>query len=138
MHVKSLKDCIRKILIKFIQFNVQLYLSFLLSFVAICRPGYYSQSKRYHESRVSVEPCFMCDFGFYQPHYGKTKCLQCPLNMTTDNRGSIDIYDCLPIHDNETDDCRTDPCLNGGRCSHNTEIGFVCECLDYYFGKTIT
>ncbi|XP_018392761.1 PREDICTED: sushi, von Willebrand factor type A, EGF and pentraxin domain-containing protein 1-like [Cyphomyrmex costatus] len=108
MHAKSLKDCI-----------------------PICRPGYYSRRKRYHGSHVSMKPCFACDFGFYQPNYGESQCLPCPSNATTEKRGSIDISDCLPIRDEEIDDCRTDPCLNGGQCLRE-ESGYICECHEYY------
>lgn len=85
-----------------------------------------------------MEPCFACDFGSYQPSYGQTQCPPCPLNTTTERRGSTDVSDCLPIYYGETDDCRTErPCLNGGRCLQD-ESGYVCECRDYYVGKTLT
>lgn len=103
---------------------------------AVCRPGYYSRRKRYHGSRVGMKPCFACDFGFYQPNYGQSQCLPCPSNVTTEKRGSIDISDCLPIRDEEIDDCRTDPCLNGGRCLRD-ESGYVCECREYYVGTLL-
>ncbi|EFN68310.1 Sushi, von Willebrand factor type A, EGF and pentraxin domain-containing protein 1 [Camponotus floridanus] len=111
MHVKSLKDCI-----------------------PMCRPGYYSQHKRYHGSRLATQPCFACDIGFYQPSYGQTQCSPCPFNTTTEKRGSANIHDCLPIHD-KIDDCRTDPCLNGGRCVVQDEGDFACECQEYYVGS---
>ncbi|RLU26420.1 hypothetical protein DMN91_000214 [Ooceraea biroi] len=111
MHVKSAKDCI-----------------------PICRPGYYSRRKRYHGSRLAMEPCSACDIGFYQPNYGQTLCLPCPFNTTTENRGSAAINDCLPLHDTEIDDCRTDVCSNGGRCVQD-ETGFVCECNKYHVGS---
>ncbi|KAL0114992.1 hypothetical protein PUN28_010511 [Cardiocondyla obscurior] len=109
MHAKSLKDCI-----------------------PVCRPGYYSRRKRYHGPGLGLEPCFTCDIGFYQPNYGQNQCLPCLLNTTTEKRGSIDINNCLLIH-NE-DDCRTNPCLNEGQCLPD-ESGFVCECREYYVGS---
>ncbi|KAM0734376.1 Sushi, von Willebrand factor type A, EGF and pentraxin domain-containing protein 1 [Formica fusca] len=112
MHVKSLKDCI-----------------------PMCRPGYFSRHKRYHGSRLATEPCFACDIGFYQPSYGQTQCSPCPFNMTTEKRGSANIDDCLPIHDKEIQDCRTDPCLNGGQCVVQDEDSFACECQEYYVGS---
>ncbi|XP_011871381.1 PREDICTED: sushi, von Willebrand factor type A, EGF and pentraxin domain-containing protein 1-like [Vollenhovia emeryi] len=111
MHAKSLKDCI-----------------------PVCRPGYYSRRKRYHGLRLGTEPCFTCDIGFYQPNYGQSQCLPCPPSTTTETRGSADVNDCLPIRNEEIDDCRTDPCLNGGRCLRD-ENGFVCECREYYVGS---
>ncbi|KAG5311324.1 SVEP1 protein, partial [Acromyrmex insinuator] len=133
MHTRALKDCIRKILKPEMRDSALLYIS--LSFpTAVCRPGYYSRRKRYHGSRVGMEPCFACDIGFYQPNYGQSQCLPCPSNVTTEKRGSIDISDCLPIRDEEIDDCRTDPCLNGGRCLRD-ESGYVCECREYYVGS---
>ncbi|KAL6256847.1 hypothetical protein P5V15_011783 [Pogonomyrmex californicus] len=115
MHAKSLKDCI-----------------------PLCRPGYYSRRRRYHGSHLGMEPCFACDVGFYQPNYGQNQCLLCPSNATTEKRGSVNINDCLAIRDvgshEEFDDCRIDPCLNGGRCLQD-ESGFVCECHEYYMGS---
>ncbi|XP_071636943.1 sushi, von Willebrand factor type A, EGF and pentraxin domain-containing protein 1 [Temnothorax longispinosus] len=111
MHAKSLNNCI-----------------------PVCRPGYYSRRKRYHGLRVGMEPCFMCDIGFYQPNYGQIQCLPCPSSATTERRGSTDVNDCLPIRDEEIDDCRTDPCVNGGQCLRD-ESGYVCECREYYVGS---
>lgn len=102
---------------------------------AMCRPGYYSRYKRYHEPRLATEPCAACDIGFYQSNYGQTQCLPCPFNTTTKKRGSANIDDCLPIRDEEIHDCRTDPCLNGGQCMIQDEDGFACECQEYYVGK---
>ncbi|XP_012216127.2 sushi, von Willebrand factor type A, EGF and pentraxin domain-containing protein 1 isoform X1 [Linepithema humile] len=110
MHVKSLKDCI-----------------------PVCRPGYYSRRRRYHGSRLAMEPCFACDIGFYQPNYGQIECLPCPSNTTTERLGCTSVSDCSPMRDKEID-CRTDPCLNGGRCLQD-ESGFVCECLEYFMGS---
>ncbi|EFN77937.1 Sushi, von Willebrand factor type A, EGF and pentraxin domain-containing protein 1 [Harpegnathos saltator] len=111
MHAKSLKDCI-----------------------PICRAGYYSRRKRYQGSGMAMEPCFTCDIGFYQPNYGQTQCMPCPLNTTTERRGSTDIGHCLSLYDKEIDDCRVDPCLNGGRCVQS-ENDFVCVCQEYYVGS---
>ncbi|XP_012529984.1 sushi, von Willebrand factor type A, EGF and pentraxin domain-containing protein 1 isoform X2 [Monomorium pharaonis] len=112
MHAKSLKDCI-----------------------PVCQPGYYSRRKRYHESRPGVEPCYPCDIGFYQPSYGQSQCLLCPSNATTDRRGSTDVDNCRwLIRHEEIYDCRTNLCLNGGRCVRN-ESDFVCECPEYYVGS---
>lgn len=133
MHAKSLKDCIRKNSKAFGCNPAFMYLSFFF-FLAICRPGYYSRRKRYHGSRLALEPCFACDFGFYQPNYGQTQCTPCPSNTTTESRGSADASDCVPTRDKEIDDCRTDPCLNAGRCAQD-ESDYVCECQDYYVGK---
>ncbi|XP_011690241.1 PREDICTED: sushi, von Willebrand factor type A, EGF and pentraxin domain-containing protein 1-like [Wasmannia auropunctata] len=111
MHARSLRDCI-----------------------PVCRPGYYSRRKRYHGSHLGMGPCAACDIGFYQPSYGQSQCLPCPSSATTEKRGSADVNDCLPIRDEEIDDCPMDPCLNGGRCLRD-ESGFFCECRDYYVGS---
>lgn len=139
MHMKSLKDCIRKSSDILSIWYIILYVVYILIFfcTAMCRPGHYSRHKRYHGSRLATEPCFACDIGFYQPSYGQTQCLPCPSNTTTEKRGSVNIDYCLPICDKEIDDCRTDPCLNGGRCVVQDEDGFVCECQEYYVGKMV-
>ncbi|XP_076181652.1 sushi, von Willebrand factor type A, EGF and pentraxin domain-containing protein 1 isoform X2 [Ptiloglossa arizonensis] len=111
MHAKSLQDCIR-----------------------LCRPGYYSRKKRYHGTGSALEPCLMCNIGFYQPEYGHTRCLSCPLNTTTEDRGSKDINSCLPVYKIEVEVCRTESCLNGGQCVQE-EGSFSCDCRDYYVGS---
>ncbi|KAG7203366.1 hypothetical protein KM043_013441 [Ampulex compressa] len=110
MHTKFPKDCI-----------------------PVCRPGYYSRRKRYHGPHLSLEPCWTCDIGFYQPEYGKLHCISCPSNMTTNARGSTDIKDCLPLHKAE-DICQSKPCLHDGDCVQE-EDGFSCECRDGYLGS---
>ncbi|XP_076634348.1 sushi, von Willebrand factor type A, EGF and pentraxin domain-containing protein 1 [Colletes latitarsis] len=111
MHAKSLQDCIR-----------------------LCKPGYYSRKKRHHGTRLALEPCLMCDIGFYQPEYGQISCLSCPTNTTTENRGSKDINNCLPVYEIDAEVCRSESCLNGGKCIQE-EDNFGCECLDYYVGS---
>ncbi|XP_053975953.1 sushi, von Willebrand factor type A, EGF and pentraxin domain-containing protein 1-like [Hylaeus volcanicus] len=111
MHAKSLRDCI-----------------------GLCRPGYYSRKKRYHGTRSALEPCLMCDIGFYQPEYGQTLCLSCPFNTTTKNRGTDDINKCLSAFQIEGDGCESESCFNGAQCVQE-EGGFSCECPKYYVGS---
>ncbi|XP_017761718.1 PREDICTED: sushi, von Willebrand factor type A, EGF and pentraxin domain-containing protein 1-like [Eufriesea mexicana] len=111
IHSKSIRDCIN-----------------------LCRPGYYSRKKRYQNTRLAVEPCIMCDIGFYQPEYGQTHCLSCPFNTTTKNHGTNDVHDCLPSYKIETNICDIKSCLNGGQCTEE-EDSFSCECPEYYIGS---
>nr|XP_034194420.1 sushi, von Willebrand factor type A, EGF and pentraxin domain-containing protein 1-like [Osmia lignaria] len=108
---KSLRDCIR-----------------------VCRPGYYSRRRRYYDTGFALEPCLMCDIGFYQSEYGQTHCLPCPPNTTTENRGTKYFNDCLPFYETESGVCETESCLNGGQCTQE-EDSFSCECLNYYIGS---
>ncbi|XP_026669674.1 sushi, von Willebrand factor type A, EGF and pentraxin domain-containing protein 1-like [Ceratina calcarata] len=110
-HSKSLRDCIH-----------------------LCRPGYYSRKKRYQYLRLALEPCVMCDIGFYQPDHGQNHCLSCPSNFSTKNRGAKSMNDCLPLRAIEPDVCDTKPCLNEGQCTQE-EDSFSCECSEYYIGS---
>ncbi|XP_076388011.1 sushi, von Willebrand factor type A, EGF and pentraxin domain-containing protein 1 isoform X1 [Megachile rotundata] len=111
VHSKSSRDCLR-----------------------ICRPGYYSRRKRYQVTRFTLEPCLMCNIGFYQPEYGQTHCLPCPPDTTTKYRGTKDRSDCLPLYEIENGICQRESCLNGGQCMQE-EDSFSCECLNYYIGS---
>ncbi|XP_015174373.1 PREDICTED: sushi, von Willebrand factor type A, EGF and pentraxin domain-containing protein 1-like isoform X2 [Polistes dominula] len=110
MRTKSLQDCI-----------------------SVCQPGYFSK-RRHHGSVISIEPCMSCTFGFYQPKYGQNTCLPCPMNSTTQNRGSININECIDLNAIRNDICYTKPCLNDGQCLENEDEDFSCECRDYYIG----
>lgn len=134
MHTKSLQDCIRRYLSQY-SYNLNRIYTNISSFTAgLCRPGYYSRRKRYHGTRLALEPCLMCAVGFYQPEYGQNHCLPCPYNTTTKYRGSMDINNCLPLYKIEDDICQTESCLNGGQCVQE-EDSFSCECPDYYVGE---
>ncbi|XP_060818726.1 sushi, von Willebrand factor type A, EGF and pentraxin domain-containing protein 1-like isoform X1 [Bombus pascuorum] len=111
MHSKSPQDCIH-----------------------LCKSGYYSQKKRYQNVRLALEPCLMCDIGFYQPEYGQTHCLSCPPDTTTRNHGSKSINECLPLYKIETNICDIESCFNSGQCIQE-EDSFSCECPDYYVGS---
>ncbi|KOX71267.1 Sushi, von Willebrand factor type A, EGF and pentraxin domain-containing protein 1, partial [Melipona quadrifasciata] len=100
----------------------------------LCRPGHYSRKKRYQNTRLALEPCLICDIGFYQPEYGQTHCLSCPPDTTTRNHGSKTINDCLSLYKIEINICDTKSCLNGGQCVQE-EDSFSCECPDYYVGS---
>ena len=100
----------------------------------MCKPGHYSRKKRYQNTRLALEPCLICDIGFYQPEYGQTHCLSCPPDTTTRNHGSKTINDCLPLYKIEINICDTKSCLNGGQCVQE-EDSFSCECPDYYVGN---
>ncbi|XP_076380505.1 sushi, von Willebrand factor type A, EGF and pentraxin domain-containing protein 1 isoform X1 [Megalopta genalis] len=111
MHSRSMRDCI-----------------------PLCRPGYYSRKKRYHGIRIALEPCLKCDIGSYQSDYGQNHCLSCPSNTTTENRGSRDVNDCLPLYKIDANTCQFGSCLNGAQCVQE-DNDFSCECLDYYVGS---
>ncbi|XP_032687514.1 sushi, von Willebrand factor type A, EGF and pentraxin domain-containing protein 1-like isoform X2 [Odontomachus brunneus] len=115
-------------------FTKRMHAKFSKDCIPVCRAGYYSRRKRYQGSGMAMEPCVTCDIGFYQPNYGQTQCFSCPLNTTTEKRGSTDIGHCSPLYHKEIDDCRVDLCLNGGRCLQS-ESDFVCACEEYYVGS---
>ncbi|XP_076749113.1 sushi, von Willebrand factor type A, EGF and pentraxin domain-containing protein 1 [Xylocopa sonorina] len=102
--------------------------------ISLCKPGYYSRKKRYQNTRLAVEPCLMCDIGFYQPEYGQTHCIPCPFNTTTEDYGAKNIHDCLSFQEIEMNICDMESCLNGAQCIQE-EDSFSCECLDYYVGS---
>ncbi|XP_046472081.1 sushi, von Willebrand factor type A, EGF and pentraxin domain-containing protein 1 isoform X1 [Neodiprion pinetum] len=99
-----------------------------------CRPGYYSRRKRHHKSTLAFEPCVTCAKGFYQPDYAQLKCIPCPANTTTYNRGSYSIDECLVIDHADKDPCHKNPCHNGGKC---VPVGsdFKCECIGDFIGS---
>ena len=41
------------------------------------------------------QKCTKCPRGMYQPDRGKTTCIDCPPNTTTESVGSSDVADCL-------------------------------------------
>ncbi|CAK9810357.1 Sushi, von Willebrand factor type A, EGF and pentraxin domain-containing protein 1, partial [Anthophora quadrimaculata] len=110
IHSKSSRDCIH-----------------------LCKPGYYSQKKRHPNVQFALEPCLTCDIGFYQPEFGQAQCFSCPINTTTNNRGTKSINDCL-LSNIERNICNAKSCLNDGQCIEE-EDSFSCECLDYYTGS---
>ena len=55
-----------------------------LLFVVDCEPGEMDDG----------EKCTKCPRGTYQPDRGKTACIDCPLNHTTQEVGSTKAYDC--------------------------------------------
>lgn len=117
---------------KFIHTNIHIYI--YCFHLDLCRPGFYSRKKRYLNIGLALEPCLMCEIGFYQPEYGQTHCLSCPSGTTTKNRGTKSINDCLPFYKIETNICDSESCLNDGKCVQE-EDSFSCECPDYYVGN---
>lgn len=107
---------------------------YIFFYLDLCKSGYYSQKKRYQNMRLALEPCLMCDIGFYQPEYGQTHCLSCPPDTTTRNHGSKSINECLPFYKIETNICDIESCFNSGQCIQE-EDSFSCECPDYYVGN---
>ena len=62
-------------------------LSWLFVFMeALCQPGSYSPTK--------MEPCFLCDKGYYQTKEGQSSCLECSPNKTTSAEGSNSSTQC--------------------------------------------
>ncbi|XP_031369830.1 sushi, von Willebrand factor type A, EGF and pentraxin domain-containing protein 1-like isoform X3 [Apis dorsata] len=112
----------------------KIHSKYLRDCINLCRPGFYSRKKRYLNIGLALEPCLMCEIGFYQPEYGQTHCLSCPSGTTTKNRGTKSINDCLPFYKIETNICDSESCLNDGKCVQE-EDSFSCECPDYYVGS---
>ncbi|XP_067018332.1 uncharacterized protein [Acropora muricata] len=54
--------------------------------LAFCKPGSYSPT--------GMEPCFLCDKGYYQTEEGKQSCLPCSPNTTTPGEGSNNSVQC--------------------------------------------
>ncbi|XP_044001596.1 sushi, von Willebrand factor type A, EGF and pentraxin domain-containing protein 1-like [Aphidius gifuensis] len=100
--------------------------------IAICQPGKYSRKKYHKDQKYSMEPCHMCDIGFYQSNYGKYQCQSCPKKTTTLYRGSTSIQHCIPIEN--INFCHSESCLNNGKCI-NEYSGFSCECSDRFIGS---
>ena len=53
---------------------------------ALCQPGSYSPT--------GMEPCFLCDKGYYQTKEGQNSCLECSPNKTTSTEGSNSSVQC--------------------------------------------
>ncbi|XP_053380137.1 sushi, von Willebrand factor type A, EGF and pentraxin domain-containing protein 1-like [Mercenaria mercenaria] len=54
--------------------------------IKLCSPGFVS--------RTSVEPCFACPVGTYQPYLGQTSCETCPYGTATNGTNSISVEEC--------------------------------------------
>lgn len=66
-----------------------------------CSPGSFSQN--------GLEPCVLCPLHHYQPVYGQMDCLECPDQLSTNEEGAAEIFQCIDI-----DPCLIDEsCLNG-------------------------
>ena len=57
---------------------------------ALCQPGSYSPT--------GMEPCFLCDKGYYQTKEGQSSCLECSPNKTTFAEGSNSSTQCKGIY----------------------------------------
>lgn len=55
--------------------------------LTLCLPGQFSFN--------GVEPCALCEIGFYQPNEGSDSCIVCPQSRSTLERGSVSSLQCL-------------------------------------------
>ncbi|GIX82770.1 neuronal pentraxin receptor [Caerostris extrusa] len=83
--------------------------------VSPCQPGSFSDT--------GLEPCTLCDFGFYQNSSQQNSCEECPVGTSTRNKGSIAVEKCQKV-----DACEElQPCSNGSTCmSHGNS--YLCVC----------
>ncbi|KAF8785452.1 Sushi like protein [Argiope bruennichi] len=87
-----------------------------------CKPGFYSDT--------GLEPCSLCDFGFYQNQHKQNACEICPDGTTTKRKGSTTLGQCK-----EVNICKElHPCSNFSTC---VKIGnsYTCVCPPGSFGK---
>ena len=56
-------------------------------FIGICKPGTASVS--------GFQPCFTCEYGFYQDMPGQNECKKCPAGQTTKHLNSAHSSDCV-------------------------------------------
>ena len=57
---------------------------------ALCRPGSYSST--------GMEPCYLCDKGYYQTMAGQSSCLACSPTLTTPIKGSNSSMQCAGVN----------------------------------------
>ncbi|CAL1281077.1 unnamed protein product [Larinioides sclopetarius] len=87
-----------------------------------CKPGSYSDT--------GLEPCSLCDFGFYQSQHKQNACEICPNGTTTKVKGSITLDQCEKL-----DICKDlRPCSNYSTCVQNGN-SYTCVCPPGLFGK---
>ncbi|GFU12555.1 sushi, von Willebrand factor type A, EGF and pentraxin domain-containing protein 1 [Nephila pilipes] len=89
---------------------------------APCKPGTYSDT--------GLEPCNLCDYGFYQNRSQQKVCEACPLQTSTKTMGSTAEKDCKKINPCE----ELHPCSNGSTCIP-LERSYTCACPFGAFGK---
>ncbi|XP_055926693.1 sushi, von Willebrand factor type A, EGF and pentraxin domain-containing protein 1-like [Argiope bruennichi] len=87
-----------------------------------CKPGSYSDT--------GLEPCTLCDFGFYQSQHKQNACEICPDGTTTKAKGSIALDQCEKV-----DICKDlHPCSNFSTCMQ-TGSSYTCICPPGSYGK---
>ncbi|XP_058800603.1 sushi, von Willebrand factor type A, EGF and pentraxin domain-containing protein 1-like [Phymastichus coffea] len=109
--------------------------------VAACEPGHYSRGRSHQQhadlAGLALAPCTSCEIGSYQPRYGRSQCLPCPRNGTTETRAATALSDCLPASRRRIhfDFCSSALCANRASCSNHLD-GFSCECRPHYVGSS--
>ncbi|KAJ8676668.1 hypothetical protein QAD02_012455 [Eretmocerus hayati] len=102
--------------------------------IAVCQPGHYSRRKHHPNLTLSLAPCISCEIGFYQPLYGQSQCLTCPLDTITEGRASTSASDCSPMNHSLDDSCMSSPCFNHATCTREND-GFSCDCTEHFVGS---
>lgn len=108
-----------------------------------CLPGTYARNKTMKNkaakgtsiTRPTLMPyCRSCAIGYYQSNYNQLHCIKCPKGLTTSDRNSKSVNDCIPTLETMCNN-ETSKLCNFGKCKIINNFEYKCNCEQGYLGN---